>query len=58
MSDARGETPIGDEAPVTNVQEGEDLDEAVIIRWVIIVTVASFILGVIFMVINAHYSPY
>ena len=58
MSDMRNETPPLDEPPETNVQEGDDLDEAVIIRWVLIVTVASFVIGVIFMAINAHYSPY
>lgn len=58
MSDTHNETPVGEELPATNVQAGEDLDEAVIIRWVIIATIVSFILGVIFMVINARYSPY
>lgn len=58
MSDAPDETPPLEQPPETNLQEGEDLDEAVIIRWVIIAAVASFIIGAVFMVINAHYSPY
>lgn len=29
-----------------------------IIRWVIIATVVCFVLGIIFMVVNEHFSPY
>ncbi|MBV9469349.1 MAG: hypothetical protein JO316_21600 [Abitibacteriaceae bacterium] len=46
------ETPP--EPPVEQpVDEGE-----IIVRWVIIATVVCFVLGIIFMVLNEHFSPY